>query len=188
MHGSFPAVYSRVGQKFGVDEHIILEYHRTNLADLLTGRITMGDMQAAFGLAEQMSTDEFLAVWTEAMTHVMRIDPAMLSLLNNLRGKYQLGALTNLTEHRYQFDLDQGLYEYFDFAVLSSQVGVRKPEPAFYELGLAHVDAKPSEVVFIDDLAQNTEAAAALGMQTILFTNYEDLTHELKKLGVTAPV
>ena len=188
MHGSFPAVYSRVGQKFGVDESIITDYHRTNLADLLTGRITMRDMQAAFGLAEHMSSDEFLAVWTEAMTHVMRIDPAMLSLLENLKGKYQLGALTNLTEHRYQFDLEQGLYEHFDFAVLSFQVGVRKPEPAFYELGLAQVEVEPSEVVFIDDLAQNTEAAAALGMQAVLFTNYENLTHELKKLSVLLPV
>lgn len=49
------------------------------------------------------------------------------------------------------------------------------------------MEAEPSEVVFIDDLAQNTEAAAALGMQTILFTNYEDLTHELKKIGVVLP-
>ena len=55
----------------------------------------------------------------------------------------------------------------FHHVVESSKVGVRKPEPRFYELACEIADVKPVECVFLDDLGINLKPAAAMGMTTI---------------------
>ena len=61
----------------------------------------------------------------------------------------------------------EGVMGTFDYVVESSKVGVRKPEPAFYELACRTVGVDPSTVVFLDDLGINLKPAAAMGMHTI---------------------
>ncbi|CAN5420857.1 HAD-IA family hydrolase [soil metagenome] len=55
----------------------------------------------------------------------------------------------------------------FDEVVESSVVGVRKPDPAFYEIACTRLDIDPTEAVFLDDLGINLKPARAMGMQTI---------------------
>ena len=57
----------------------------------------------------------------------------------------------------------------FDGVVDSSQVGVRKPDRAIYELALrTGPGAAPERAVFLDDHPANVEAARALGITGIL--------------------
>lgn len=57
----------------------------------------------------------------------------------------------------------------FDGVVDSSEVGVRKPDPAIYELALrAGPTVVPERAVFLDDHQANVEAARALGITGIL--------------------
>jgi putative hydrolase of the HAD superfamily len=55
----------------------------------------------------------------------------------------------------------------FDVIVESSKVGVRKPDPRFYEIACELLDIEPTEAVFLDDLGVNLKPARALGMTTI---------------------
>jgi putative hydrolase of the HAD superfamily len=55
----------------------------------------------------------------------------------------------------------------FHHVVESSKVGVRKPEPRFYELACEAASVTPPECVFLDDLGVNLKPAAAMGMTTI---------------------
>jgi putative hydrolase of the HAD superfamily len=55
----------------------------------------------------------------------------------------------------------------FDVVVESSVVGLRKPDPAFYELACERLRIGPTEAVFLDDLGVNLKPARALGMTTI---------------------
>ncbi|HMS89285.1 MAG: HAD-IA family hydrolase [Acidimicrobiales bacterium] len=55
----------------------------------------------------------------------------------------------------------------FDVIVESSVVGVRKPEPRFYEIACERLGIEPSEAVFLDDLGVNLKPAKAMGMTTI---------------------
>lgn len=55
----------------------------------------------------------------------------------------------------------------FDVVVESSKVGVRKPEPAFYERACELLGVQPSDCVFLDDLGINLKPAKAMGMRTI---------------------
>lgn len=55
----------------------------------------------------------------------------------------------------------------FDAVVESSKVGVRKPEPRFYEMACEMLAVQPHECVFLDDLGINLKPAKAMGMTTI---------------------
>lgn len=55
----------------------------------------------------------------------------------------------------------------FDVVIESSVVGVRKPDPAFYELACDRLGIEPGEAVFLDDLGINLKPARAMGMATI---------------------
>lgn len=59
------------------------------------------------------------------------------------------------------------LDDLFDIVVDSSDVGLRKPDPAIYELICERLGVSPSSCVFVDDNRDNVNAAAALGMATV---------------------
>jgi putative hydrolase of the HAD superfamily len=59
----------------------------------------------------------------------------------------------------------------FDAVVESSKVGVRKPEPRFYEIACELLGVRANECVFLDDLGINLKPAAAMGMTTIKVTS-----------------
>ena len=67
----------------------------------------------------------------------------------------------------------------FDVIVESSKVGVRKPEPRFYEIACEMLDVAPGECVFLDDLGINLKPAAAMGMRTIKVVDPVDAISQL---------
>ena len=71
------------------------------------------------------------------------------------------------------------ILERFDALIESSKVGVRKPEPRFYEIACETVGVTPSECVFLDDLGINLKPAAAMGMTTIKVTSAAQALAEL---------
>ncbi len=61
--------------------------------------------------------------------------------------------------------------EIFEVVVDSAFVGMRKPDPAIYELTLDRLggDLRADECVFVDDVEANCEAARSLGMRAVRF-------------------
>lgn len=70
----------------------------------------------------------------------------------------------------------------FDVVVESSKVGVRKPEPAFYDLACSLLEVEPSECVFLDDLGVNLKPAAAMGMRTIKVLSADQALTDLEAI------
>ena len=58
--------------------------------------------------------------------------------------------------------------ELFDFVIDSSEVGMRKPNPAIFELALKTVGLTAEQVLFLDDYEGNVIAAEALNIRSIL--------------------
>lgn len=93
---------------------------------------------------------------------------------------YRLYGLTNwaadtfaLVRHTYPvFDLLDGI-------VVSGEEKVAKPDPRIFRILLERYHITPSDAVFIDDNKPNTDAARALGLQTILFQSAEQLRESL---------
>ena len=69
-------------------------------------------------------------------------------------------------------------------AILSHELGLRKPDPAIYRAALKMSGTQPEETVFVDDLKPNVEAAKKVGMIAIRFSGAEDLRRRFETLGI----
>jgi putative hydrolase of the HAD superfamily len=72
------------------------------------------------------------------------------------------------------------LRQLFDVVVESSKEGLRKPDPAIYDLVCHRLEVDPTEAVFLDDLGVNLKPARALGMTTIKVLDPDDALAELE--------
>ena len=72
---------------------------------------------------------------------------------------------TNQTEHRGRYMAENLGYDaLLDGSFWSYELGVAKPEPAFFTAILDRVGLEPHEVLFVDDHLRNVEAARSLGL------------------------
>lgn len=100
------------------------------------------------------------------------LNAPMIELVGDLRAaapRIKLGVLTNnVREFRPIWWDVLPFEEWFDDVVDSHEVGLRKPNPAIYELALSRLGAVASQSVFLDDVASNLTPARALGMHAVL--------------------
>jgi putative hydrolase of the HAD superfamily len=73
--------------------------------------------------------------------------------------------------------------EIFELVVDSAFVGMRKPDPAIYELTLERLGAGVSagDCLFIDDLEINVTAAQRLGMSAVRFVHNDQAIPEIRE-------
>ena len=74
-------------------------------------------------------------------------------------------------------------------AVYSCDLGVAKPDPAFFAAAALRIAAQPASILFIDDGARNVEGARAAGLaaeQWELWQGHEVLLAFLARHGVSA--
>ncbi|HEY2386210.1 MAG TPA: HAD-IA family hydrolase [Candidatus Binatia bacterium] len=75
----------------------------------------------------------------------------------------------------------------FDVVIDSSEVGIRKPEPAIYELTRTKLDLPHEAIFFLDDLGVNLKPARALGWQTLRYDDTERVLAVLEALVASRP-
>jgi putative hydrolase of the HAD superfamily len=70
----------------------------------------------------------------------------------------------------------------YDCVIESSKAGVRKPDPAAYQLVLDALQLPAERIVYLDDLGINLKPAKAMGMTTIKVVDPDDALVELSKV------
>lgn len=114
------------------------------------------------------------------------IRPAMVEAVRRCREKLVTACLTNNWVGFGDFPADaraggrDEVLSLFHHIIESSKVGVRKPDPRFYELACQTCGVEPSDVVFLDDLGVNLKPAAAMGMTTIKVLDPTDALAQLE--------
>ncbi len=97
----------------------------------------------------------------------------LLDLAASLRRPpdFQVAVLSNAATDLEQRILHEKLniLHSFDLVVNSAREGVRKPDPAIYRLTLERLGVAARQAIFVDDMAENVAAAAALGLHAIHF-------------------
>ncbi|KAI0134134.1 haloacid dehalogenase-like hydrolase [Xylariales sp. AK1849] len=134
-------------------------------------------------------------LFNDMMTASAAPDPWMYPALKKLKESqnFILAAVSNTVifppgHALYEEDFFSGSVRgLFDVFVSSAHVGLRKPDPAMYELTLKEVNryatthaadqkgsnldfgngVKPEDIVFLDDIGENLKAAKKLGFRTI---------------------
>ena len=68
--------------------------------------------------------------------------------------------------------------------VISGEVKLAKPDPRIFDLVVAQHRARPADIVFVDDISDNVEAARRCGLDAVLFTSADPLRGELRARGL----
>jgi len=141
---------------------------------LETGKIGQEEFVVAIQqkLPQQTDSKKILDAWNAI---ILDFPLRRLQILQQLQLHYNTFLLSNTNEiHEQTFNkLLQTtcgfptMAVFFDRIYLSHRVGLRKPDPAIFQLILDENNLKPEETLFIDDSLQHIETAAKLGLQTI---------------------
>jgi putative hydrolase of the HAD superfamily len=163
--------YERFEQRYGWSAERLhdffhhLFYERPDYDSGLTGD---GDLPAVIGATRADwgwtgPVEEFIRDW---FTLGAVPDPEAMALVATLRRhgvRCALASNQNLPRARYMDD-ELGYRELFDARFYSADIGVAKPEPAYFRTVLAALDTDPDRVLFIDDTEPNVDAARACGL------------------------
>jgi epoxide hydrolase-like predicted phosphatase len=188
--GSFMAFQDETGiapESLGrAMQRIAEREERHPLYELEMGRIT----EAAFlemvrdELGPELGHTPELHRFSEIYFDALEPNEPMIALMRDLRGRgLRMALLTNNVREweplwRSMLPVD----EIFEIVVDSAFVGMRKPDPAIYELTLERLGGgvAAAECVFLDDLDVNCDAARELGMTAVHFTGNERAIAEIE--------
>jgi putative hydrolase of the HAD superfamily len=111
------------------------------------------------------------------------LDEDLLSLIRRLRGRCKVGLLSNATSDlRPVLAARGGILETFDDLVISSEVGLIKPDERIYRLAVQRLGVPPEAALMVDDLQQNLLGAQRAGLQGLLYREPRTGLPDLKKL------
>lgn len=170
------AVKERMLQKgaTNVDElHIrLLEdniYHK-----LETGRISPDEFRAEIRgtLDVPITNAEIDEAWNAMLLDIPR---ERIKFMTRLKSRYKLFLLSNTNaihwecyDRYFRDNYDYpGINAFFTKTWYSYLMGVRKPDPEIFRMVLEEGQFNPTEVAFIDDLIDNVDVAAGLGIHGV---------------------
>ena len=146
----------------------------------------------------QISSDEFFeritdhagitlsrSEFREAYCGIFDPIPETFTLIKHLKSRYKLGLLSNTNEWHYACAIQPlEVFPLFDAVSLSFEVKAMKPaEPMYYDI-LSKLDCTPDQCVYIDDVKDNVETGARLGMKAVHYTSHDVLCSALQEYGV----
>jgi putative hydrolase of the HAD superfamily len=90
--------------------------------------------------------------------------------LKGLRSRgLTLGIISNWSTRLRSIARETGLESLVDFIVVSSEVGVRKPDPRIFQVALDRAGAAPSEAVYVgDQVEDDVRGAERMGIRPVL--------------------
>ena len=111
--------------------------------------------------------DKIADAW---QTHIL-IDPEAMPLLMALKQKKKMvGLVSNFDHppHVRRILSHNGLANIFDTTIISSEVGVKKPDPGIFALALQQTGISPPDAVYVGDTEVDVVGAIAAGIHPIL--------------------
>lgn len=151
--------------------------------DFETGRIPEDEFTAAFAgrLTEYSGVEVEPEGLVTRMFGGLRLEEAMLEAVAAARAA---GLKTGLLSNSWGTALypRERLEALFDVSVISGEVGLRKPDPAIFELTVRRLDVAAARCVFVDDHPGHLTSAGEAGMTTVLHRDPAGTIAELESL------
>lgn len=110
----------------------------------------------------------------------MELDEAMLGAVAAIRGAgIPVALVSNALGSKLYDGID--LEKIADSAVISADIGVRKPSRQIYRVACERLGVAPEVALMVDDLQQNLDGAARIGIRGILHTDATTTAAELSR-------
>jgi len=151
-------------------------------SDLLdVGRIGFQEYLNRFATLSGQTAPEVAAQFDA----LARVDDDVVQIISELHAAYHTGLVSNTHSEELRPILARhNLADLFNEIIISSDVGISKPDPAIFHMMLERLGAQPEEAIFIDDNPNNVAAAESIGITGICFTDANALREKLTTLGV----
>ncbi len=147
-------------------------------SDVNLGRMHWADFIQRIADKTGQSPSEIIELYKS-----QRIHPGVLAFVAQLHEHYQTALLTNANhEFLEPLILKLDLANIFDEIVISSKLGVMKPDRRIFEHLLEKLRVNAHQTIFIDDKASNTAAAAELGFHTVTYETFEQMEQSINRL------
>lgn len=159
--------------------------HDLSFPALDAGQITLNQYldRTLFYRARDFSREDFIAFMFAQSKEYPEVRAVLTEAARS--GKYFIAAINNEPLELNQYRIEAfGLRREFLVFFSSCYVRSRKPEELIYRVALEVTQRAPEECVFIDDRPLNLESPRRLGMNVIQHQNAEQLSSELRKIGV----
>jgi putative hydrolase of the HAD superfamily len=185
--------FNRFEQTNGLPKDVIRQINSTNpesnaWALLESSKISVEEFDGKF--AEEASSIGHSISGADVLALLSgELRPEMVNALNTIKKTLRIGCITNnvrtgegpsMTRDPEKAARMNEVMALFDVVIESSKVGLRKPDPAIYQLACREMNIDPTEAVFLDDLGINLKPAKQLGMITIKVLNAEQALTELE--------
>ena len=145
------------------------------------GALSERDFFVQAGNVVKRTSVEVRAEWL----NLARINVDMVEIIRELKKTHKIALCSNspspFIREIIARDKIAGL---FDQIIISSEVGLVKPDSKIYTLALEKLAVNAHETVFVDDSKGNVIAAEQLGMKGIIFSSVEQLKRDLKDIQV----
>ena len=171
-------VGEQIAERLEFDTGQLWGLMREEIVSLMAGSITAEEFWRRFSWKSGRQVDEDL--W--ALTFQPRSNREVIETIHALKTEARVVVGTNTIEPHYLVHSRNGDYDIFDRVYASHQIGLVKPDPAFYTHILDREDCAPAETVFVDDAEVNVAAARKLGVHGLLFEGTAKLRRDLAAL------
>lgn len=130
-------------------------------------------------LGADASREYWADVWDE---YLGTLNEQLVTYVASLRPTYRVAMLSNsFVGAREREEAAYAFSRIGEFIMYSHEEGLQKPAPAFYLLACQRLDVAPHEVVFVDDKQVCVDAARALGMQAVRFSDTAQAIAEIER-------
>ncbi|NXY93761.1 HAD-IA family hydrolase [Streptomyces sp. BR123] len=174
--GLLPELERRAGLAAGTTAQVAFAPGRD--LPLLLGEITKRQWveSIVLGLTECVPEPVARELGTAFAELPFRADEAVVALLRRVRAHMPLVLVTNATEELEADLVTLGLADLAHHVVSSARVGVAKPDRRIYEIAAERAGVAVQRCLFVDDRAENVEAAVAIGMTGVHYRELADLS------------
>jgi epoxide hydrolase-like predicted phosphatase len=186
-----PAAFAAVDHEHGLPAQTIETIFRTGplWAEVEQGRMALG---AFFGRCiDVVEAEHGVTITAERLEAMLRactteaVREEMVALVHEVKAAgHRTAILSNIFA-----ECRPWLHSFcgegaVDVVCDSSEIGLRKPDPAIYAHLLDRLGVPGDAVVFIDDFPENLGPAQALGIRTVLYVTPGQVRAALTGLGV----
>ncbi len=137
--------------------------------DVMSGKIPESDLWDALAIKLRVRKHWLHQMRNRSLTP-RRLNLPMINLLKQLRTHYRTAILTNAaSEFRSTFCQAFGMEQWADQVIISAETGMAKPDPLIYHYALQQMGVEAGQALFMDDIAENVDAARQVGMHAVHF-------------------
>jgi putative hydrolase of the HAD superfamily len=171
----------RYTRQHGVPKTTLAKFFDGTFQDCLVGkadlRVELAPVLKDWGW--KGTVDSLLEYW---FLDEVQLDQQVLDLITRLRtqGVRVYGA-SNQEHHRSKHLMENTqLKDYIDTFFISAHLGVKKPDPLFFQKVVDSIGTSPENILFWDDDERNVEGAETIGILSHVYKDYDIFSQQVR--------